>query len=485
MALTYVGGTSGGGTGASYTVSLNATLTGGSGSSPLQGDLILVFTGETNTASVTSTCSGNTAGAYSTISAHQNQVDTHDANLDSFYKFAGATPDVTLTITRGSNNTTHGSATVVQVWRGASSANPFNVTPTVAAAISSSVADPALILPTTAGSMVIYVGHGSQVAASGTAYTAAGTYPITVKNDGSTADSIIMVAAFTTWTSGNYDPASFAGSTTTTACAWEALTVVVQPAPNHANTGALTGAGSTVAGTAVHSAKHATTGALTGPGSAVVGSASSKTTRPSSGALTGPGSTVAGTAARTHAHPTTGALTGQGSTIVGSASSATTRPSSGALTGAGSTVAGTAVHSAKHATTGALTGQGSVVAGAADRQEPVAVTHTTTGALTGPGSVVAGSASSATTRATSGALTGPGSTVAGTAARTRAHAASGTLVGAGAIIAGAAARVGAAVSHAASGVLVGAGAAVVGAAVVGLADGDYVVSFMRRRERRG
>jgi len=229
MALTYVGGTSGTGTGASYTVSLNGTLTGGSNSSPQTGDLILVFIGQSNSTTVTSTCSGNTSGAYPTISAYQNQADTYDANLDSYYRFAGATPDTTLTIAR-TNNTTYGCATVVQVWRGAHSTTPFNVTPTVAAASNSSVANPAAITPTTAGSMIVYCGHGTQTS-TGTAYTTAGTYPISAKGDGSTSDAIIMVAAYTAWTSGSYDPAAFAGSTTTTACAWAALTVVIQPQP--------------------------------------------------------------------------------------------------------------------------------------------------------------------------------------------------------------------------------------------------------------
>ena len=231
MALAYVGGTSGGGTGASYTVSLNGTLTGGSNSSPSEGDLILVFTGEANGASVTSTCSGNTSGSYSTIRAHQNVADTHDANLDSFYKFAGATPDTTLTITRGSNNTTYGSATVVHVWRGADTSNPFNVTPTTASSANGSAANPAAITPTTAGSIIVYVGHASQLAASGTAYTTAGTYPISLKYDGSTGDSIVMASHYTAWTSGAYDPAAFTGSTTATSLGWVALTLVIQPAP--------------------------------------------------------------------------------------------------------------------------------------------------------------------------------------------------------------------------------------------------------------
>ena len=248
MAITYVGGTSGTGTGASYTVSLNGTLTGGSNSSPSAGDLILVFTGEANSASVTSTCSGNTSGSYSTIMAHQNSPDTHDANLDSFYKFAGATPDTTLTITRGNNNTTYGSATVVHVWRGVNSTNPFNVTPTVASGTNGSAANPAAITPTRAGSIVVYCGHASQVAASGTAFTTAGTNPVSVKGDGSTGDAITMVSSYTAWTSGAYDPAAFTGSTTTTALAWVAVTLVIIPKdyPLTANSGSYTYTGSSI-----------------------------------------------------------------------------------------------------------------------------------------------------------------------------------------------------------------------------------------------
>lgn len=246
MALAYVGGTSGGGTGASYTVSLNGTLTGGSNSSPSTDDLILVFTGEANGASVTSTCSGNTSGSYSTIRAHQNAADTHDANLDSFYKFAGATPDTTLTITRGANNTTYGSATVVHVWRGADTVNPFNVTPTVASSANGSAANPPAITPTRAGSVVLYCGHASQLAASGTAYTTAGTYPIRLKYDGSTGDSIVMASHYTAWTSGAYDPAAFAGSTTATTLGWVALTLVIRPKdyPLTANSGSYSYSGS-------------------------------------------------------------------------------------------------------------------------------------------------------------------------------------------------------------------------------------------------
>ncbi len=142
-------------------------------------------------------------------------------------------------------------------------------------------------------------------------------------------------------------------------------------ATTHDTTGALTGAGSTVAGTAAHIAKHATSGALTGQGASVVGSAARTRVHPSSGALTGPGSVIDGAAAR--------------------AGAATTHDTSGALTGQGAAVAGTAAHIAIHATSGVLTGAGALIAGIAARVA-AAVTHDTSGDLIGPGASMSGEA---------------------------------------------------------------------------------------------
>lgn len=208
----------------------------------------------------------------------------------------------------------------------------------------------------------------------------------------------------------------------------------------HATTGALTGQGSTVAGSAAHIAIHGTSGALTGPGASIVGSAARTRVHPSSGVLAGQGSTVAGSAARTRAHPSSGALTGQGSAVAGSAARTRQHPASGALTGSGSTVAGSAARTHVHPSSGVLTGQGSVIAGSADRQ------------------------GSANSHDTSGALAGQGSTVAGSAARLRAFASSGALVGQGSVVDGVAARVVPAVSHDTSGDLIGPGSSLSGVA---------------------
>jgi hypothetical protein len=137
----------------------------------------------------------------------------------------------------------------------------------------------------------------------------------------------------------------------------------------HATSGALTGQGSTVAGTAAHIAVHGTSGALTGQ----IGS-------------------IAGTATRFRSMSSSGALVGQGSTIVGSAAragGATSHDTSGALTGQGSTLSGTAARFRAFTSSGVLTGQGSVIVGTAARVG-APVTHATSGALVGPGATISG-----------------------------------------------------------------------------------------------
>lgn len=209
----------------------------------------------------------------------------------------------------------------------------------------------------------------------------------------------------------------------------------------HSTTGALTGPGSAIAGSAARTREHATTGALPGQTATVAGTAARTHAHPTTGAIVGPGSTIAGTAARFRAHPTTGVITGPGAVIVGDANhigEAVTHDTTGALAGPGSTIVGTAVHNRPHATTGALVSQGSVVVGAAARTR----VHSTTGAVIGPGATVAGTALRFRAHATTGALVGPGTTVAGTAAHLRPHATTGALVGPGSVIIGSAQRSG-------------------------------------------
>lgn len=213
--------------------------------------------------------------------------------------------------------------------------------------------------------------------------------------------------------------ASFKGSSVTT----------------HAATGALTGQGSTVSGSARHNKPHASSGALTGPGSTIAGTAAHIAKHAATGALTGQGSAVTGSAKRFRAHSASGTLAGPGSTVSGAATRFRAHPSSGALTGSGSAVAGSATRFRAHAASGALTGSGAEIVGSAARFRA----HAATGVITGPGAAIDGSAdhataSGGTSHTASGALIGPGSTIDGSSARSHVFTASGVLVGPGAVI---------------------------------------------------
>jgi hypothetical protein len=211
---------------------------------------------------------------------------------------------------------------------------------------------------------------------------------------------------------------------------------------------------------------HATTGALTGPGSAVVGSATYNAKHPTSGALTGPGTTVTGAATRSRAFGSTGALTGPGSVIDGAADRepfVLPHTSTGDIVGPGTTVVGAATRFRAHSTDGALPGQTATIAGAADH-EAAAVPHATDGALVGPGSIVVGSAARSHVFDTSGILIGSSTVVTGDAARFRAFVTTGDLIGPGSIVDGAADHEAGPVPHEASGDLVGPGSEIFGQA---------------------
>lgn len=164
-------------------------------------------------------------------------------------------------------------------------------------------------------------------------------------------------------------------------------------------------------------ATHATSGALTGPGSSVAGSATNFRAFATTGALTGQLGSVAGSASNFTPHATTGALTGQLGAVVGSAARSAgpvTHGTSGTLAGTTSALAGAATRFRAHGSSGTLAGPGALVAGTARRFRA----ESTSGVLVAPGAILVGSASrtgAATTHDTTGDLFGPGSIIVGEA----------------------------------------------------------------------
>lgn len=232
------------------------------------------------------------------------------------------------------------------------------------------------------------------------------------------------------------------------------------PVVDHATTGSLVGAGSTVSGASVHNKPHPSTGALTGQGSTVVGSAAHIAKHATSGVLTGQGSALSGTAARARQHAATGVLTGAGSTVAGSAARLRAFAATGVLSGQGSALDGATARFRAFDTSGALTGAGSIIAGDATKL----ALHSVSGSPVGQIGGVTASAARIRAFAASGDLTGQGSVVAGTAARERLHEASGVLSGPGATITGDADRATSASEHSSTGALSGQGPELSGSA---------------------
>ena len=229
MALTFVGSTTGAGTGASYTVSLNGTLTGGSNTSPSPGDIVIVFVGESNGGAVTPSLSGNNSGAYSTVTGRVTRADTWDVNLGTFYKVQGSTVDTSLTVTRGANNTTFGNAAVVMVWRGVDATTPLDVTAASTSAANSCVFNPPALNAATVGAIILAGGAGTMAATSNnfTGLTGMANF-VTRKGDGSTSDCGVAMASYA-WAGVSYDPPAVSGGTTSTSSAWAAVTLALRP----------------------------------------------------------------------------------------------------------------------------------------------------------------------------------------------------------------------------------------------------------------
>lgn len=230
QAITFVGRATGTGNGASYSVSLTS-LTGGSGSAAAAGDLVLVVTGW---ASVSDGAPGVTSPAGYVQLQEGFANDTRDANLDVSYKIMGATPDTSVTVS-GPNNTQHGGATIVLVYRNIDASTPIDVTtPAPATNFNASRANAPSITPANTGSMVV-----ACMMSTGDTTPTAFTGPANMTNfaqqaHAGTSMSAIVSAAHTSSTTAGvaFDPDALTGGETSTSDSWVGITVALRGAPN-------------------------------------------------------------------------------------------------------------------------------------------------------------------------------------------------------------------------------------------------------------
>jgi hypothetical protein len=231
MAITYVGGKGNGTAGrGGGSIDLTTGLTGGSGGAPIQDDLVLV-TVSVGTAARQPAIAIVTPTGYTALTPQRTTATTYDTNVQTCWKFMGATPDTAVTIPASGNNA-DGIAYEIQVFRGVNPASFPQVTPTYATGSGvDNLPDPASIQPTVAGSWIGVCGGGA--AGAGGTYTAGYLTNFLTHNGPDTNDGNAGCGYYTGWTSGAYDPAKFGGGSVDAANSWGCTTIVLAPTPTN------------------------------------------------------------------------------------------------------------------------------------------------------------------------------------------------------------------------------------------------------------
>lgn len=220
--LQFVGGTTGTGATSSFSVTLSGALTGGIGTSPIVGDVVVVAV----------TQYGPNVNSDLSISGYTELCDlysnnTYDTNLAVFYKRMTATPDTSFTIGSSYFNGSAPIAVVVHVWRGCNASNPIDVTTTTATGTGSAVPNPPSITPATGGAVILAVG-GAASGASGF-FSAPQLSNFVEENHITTFHAAVGIGSYR-WQGGAFDPNAFtisAGSDGLSS--WAAATMALRP----------------------------------------------------------------------------------------------------------------------------------------------------------------------------------------------------------------------------------------------------------------
>jgi hypothetical protein len=192
-------------------------LTGGIDTEPSNGDLVLVFYGNTFTSGF-SVPSVTTSG-YTQITGFFGNSQSRDTYALFYSKRMGATPDITVDLS-GTNNNQAG--VIVFVYRGVDEATPMDVAATANARTNSSTVNPPSITPITTGAIVLSFGCSA---------SSAGFTSPDLSDFITASETITSVGAGSyDWSSGAFDPAAWTGGSDLRFLSGGAVTVALRPA---------------------------------------------------------------------------------------------------------------------------------------------------------------------------------------------------------------------------------------------------------------
>jgi hypothetical protein len=217
--IKYVGGRTEGFAGSASNITVSLTgLSGGTSSSPNNGDLVMVYFGVGTTFAQTLSVDGYTSVA---------QVESggaREAVLRVAYKFMSATPDTSITLTNGTRGDQFAGAVSVHVWK-----NVGSVTSSATASATGSVlCNPPSVTPTVAGSIILAGGAG--VHTEGIATFSSSDLSNFLSSGGNDNYDVSIGLGSKEWQSGSFNPAAFSFSASDSPdWAWSALTLILTP----------------------------------------------------------------------------------------------------------------------------------------------------------------------------------------------------------------------------------------------------------------
>jgi hypothetical protein len=201
------------------------SLTGGIGSAPIEGDMVIVTYGIG--ANVTNVdVAVTTSGYFEVADLQYNNGGGDSANLGVFYKFMTASPDTSVTVTTTTNASWAGSISI-QVWRGVNSTSPMDVPATTATGTATGRPTPPPITPSTAGAKVVCCGAGA--CTTGADFTTSDLSNFITEYSLDTYAVTSGMGSFN-WTSGTFTPAQWGGNSNVGTDSWCAVTMALQPA---------------------------------------------------------------------------------------------------------------------------------------------------------------------------------------------------------------------------------------------------------------
>jgi len=229
--IVYVGGQTNGRDGTATNLTTTFNLTGGVGSTPQTGDLVIVALG---TATVgtdpTAAIKTHTGGTdYTLIGTELYADDSFDTNLRVAYRFMPATPETSFIVNSG-GGVLDAFALVVHVFRNIDPA-VLDVAATTATGINTVLPNPPAITPATPGSVVVAFGAGAST--TGGTYSSSNLTNFLARTQADNND-ISIGGGWVSWTSGAFDPVAFTstGSAGVTTDSWCAMTIALRPLTN-------------------------------------------------------------------------------------------------------------------------------------------------------------------------------------------------------------------------------------------------------------